>query len=59
MTTYINQLPIQTQEEIKAELITVFTELELSQDELTEAIENAMDSRLCDLSDTININKYL
>lgn len=50
-TMYINQLPNTIQEDILKELsILGFS---------TEDIDNAMNSRLCDLSDTININKYL
>ena len=50
-TLFINQLEESTQKAIEREL----TEMGFSQ----EDIENALDSRLCDLSDTININAYL
>lgn len=57
-TTFIQSLPISTQNEIKKDLqkalqgITLDTSIE-------EEIETAMGCRLCDLEDTININKYL
>jgi hypothetical protein len=50
-TTYINQLQQATQEEIKKELQSLNLD--------TQDIENALNSRLCDLEDTIDINKYL
>lgn len=50
-TMYICQLSKGVQESIEQELISLGLE--------KEDIENALDSRLCDLSDTININKYL
>jgi len=50
-TTYICQLPSSIQDTIKQELIN----LDLSH----EDIEDALSSRLCDLEDTININKYI
>lgn len=50
-TIYIALLPIEVQQEIKRELMNVHIE---GQD-----LENAMNSRLCDLEDTINIKKYI
>lgn len=50
-TMFIVQLPEKTQKEIEKEL------REMNLDE--EDIESAMNSRLADLSDTIDINKYL
>lgn len=50
-TTYIAQLPAEAQNGIKREL----EELGLNE----EDINNAMDSRLCDLEDTIDIKAYL
>lgn len=50
-TTFICQLSERTQKEIENELI----DLGLS----SEDVQNALDSRLCDLSDTIDIVKYL
>lgn len=50
-TTFICQLPIETQNAIEKEL----KELNLN----NEDIERGMSGRLCDLSDTINITKYL
>ena len=48
---YINQLSQTTQELIYLELI----QLDISKDD----IEMAMNSKLCDLSDTIDIQKYI
>lgn len=50
-TNYIHTLPASIQDDIKAELLTIG----LNQDN----IEIALNSRLSDLEDTININKYL
>jgi hypothetical protein len=50
-TQYVRTLPQETQESIEKDL--------KAQQLNKEDIEAAMDSRLCDLSDTININKYL
>ncbi|WP_165769060.1 hypothetical protein [Virgibacillus profundi] len=52
-TNYIFQLSEQTQKEITTELKQVF-----GKDD-NENIQLALDSRLCDLSDTIDIEKYL
>jgi SOS response regulatory protein OraA/RecX len=48
--TFIRTLNEEIQTEIKAELIQLGLD--------NEDIENALDSRLSDLADTININKY-
>lgn len=50
-TTFINQLPQATQDAIRNDL----QKKEIDHLNITLA----MDSRLCDLEDTININKYL
>ncbi|WP_217269600.1 hypothetical protein [Neobacillus endophyticus] len=49
-TMYIAQLPIEIQKEILKKL----NDLGLSKND----IKNAMDSRLCDLEDTIDITPY-
>lgn len=51
LTQYITQLPPETQQSILSDL----TKLNLT----PEDIDNAMNSRLCDLSDTIDISKYI
>jgi hypothetical protein len=48
---YIQTLP----EDIQAYILNELTKLNLSSDD----IDNAMNSRLCDLEDTINIYKLL
>lgn len=50
-TNYINTLSEEVQSQIKVDLQS----LELDNSD----IERAMNSRLCDLEDTIDINKYL
>lgn len=50
-TIYVNQISKEIQESVRQELV----DLNLS----TEDVNNAMDSRLCDLSDTIDIKKYI
>ncbi|MCA1021613.1 hypothetical protein [Halobacillus litoralis] len=57
-TMYVNQLNNETQEAIRQELHTNLIDI-LTGNELTEAINDAMDSRLSDLEDTININQYV
>lgn len=58
-TQFINQLPTNTRESIKSELVKALSQLDLSHSEYYEALDDALNSRLCDLSDTIDINKYL
>ena len=49
-TMFVAQLPIETQNAIERELRALGL--------TNEDIENGMNSRLCDLSDTIDISKY-
>ncbi|HDR7461842.1 TPA: hypothetical protein QCX54_000338 [Bacillus toyonensis] len=58
-TNYIFQLSKETQELILNDLKNELAKLGLNKEEFLEAIDNAMNSRLCDLEDTINVNKYL
>ena len=58
-TNYISQLSKETQELILNDLKNELAKLGLNKEEFLEAIDNAMNSRLCDLEDTINVNKYL
>ncbi|AKR34230.1 hypothetical protein P4K49_02420 [Bacillus cereus] len=58
-TSYIFQLSKETQELILNDLKNELAKLGLNKEEFLEAIDNAMNSRLCDLEDTINVNKYL
>ncbi|GLO66159.1 hypothetical protein [Oceanobacillus kimchii] len=55
---YINQLTTNQQEEIKNELTQSLLSIGLEGEELNEAIENGMDSKLNDVSELININNY-
>lgn len=56
---YIHQLPPNTQSHILSDLNASLSNLNLSPEELTEATEHVTNSRLIDLQDTIDINKYL
>ncbi|WP_312471222.1 hypothetical protein [Neobacillus sp.] len=58
-TKYICQLPDEIRENIYDEVQNALSKIGLSDSELVEAIEAAMNSRLCDLEDTIDISKYL
>jgi len=50
-TTFVHQLP----EAIHQSILSDLKSIKLSNEDLADA----MNSRLCDLEDTININKYL
>lgn len=56
---FVSQLSTEVQEAIQSDVINALNELQLDTEEQTEAIENAMNSRLSDLADLIDINKYL
>lgn len=55
---YVAELPQEVQDEIVKEATHVFNSLAYEVN-IDEEIENVLCSRLCDISDTININKYL
>lgn len=56
-TTWVWLLEETIQNEIKSDVANALMYIE-NQEERIEAIENAMDSRLCDLENTIDISKY-
>lgn len=59
-TKFIVQLDNQMQEQIKKDLKNFFKEeLNLSDEEMEEQLELAMNSRLVDLEDSIDINSYV
>lgn len=59
-TKFIVQLDNQIQEQIKKDLKTFFKEeLSLTDEEMEEQLELAMNSRLVDLEDSIDINSYV
>lgn len=59
-TIFVAQLPVETQDMIRKELRQVLLEEALlTSEELEELVQQGMDSRLCDLSDLIDIDKYL
>jgi len=55
---YVAQLPQSIQDEIVKEATEVFKSLAFKVD-IADEIENILCSRLCDISDTIDISKYL
>ncbi|EFU43871.1 hypothetical protein PVOR_01630 [Paenibacillus vortex V453] len=58
-TIYIAQLPQPIQEAIMTDVRSALMDIDLTVAEQEIALQDAMDSRLCDLSDTIDIEKYL
>ena len=58
-TTFIHQLPQQTQDAIRKDVETYLKSEGFSGQELQESLENAMNSRLADLEEGIDISKYL
>lgn len=58
-TTYICQLPQQTQDAIKNDVETHLISEGLNGQELQDAVQNALNGRLADLEETIDISKYL
>lgn len=60
MNTYINQLPQSTQDLIKKDIIKALISLDITEElDLQDNLYTAMDSRLVDLQDLININPYI
>ena len=58
-TTFVTMLPPDVQKSIRAALTTKMRSLGLSGAELKEAVNNAMGERLVNLSDGIDVRKYL
>lgn len=58
-TTFICQLPIKTQDAIKADVENYLKLEGFSGQKLQEALQNALDGRLTDLEENIDISKYL
>lgn len=56
---FVNQLPQFIQDQIEAELVNKFLDTDMNIKEIANEIDLAFNSCLCDLSDTIDINKYL
>ncbi len=56
---YISQLPQSTQQAIASDLTLTLSQLDLTPAEQTEALQDALNSRLSDLSDLIIIKKYI
>lgn len=58
-STFVPMLPDNVQASIKKALARKLSGMGLSRSEYREAMENGMNSRLVDLSETIDIKKYL
>lgn len=58
-TNYVSQLPIDVSNQIKKDLRKSLLELGYRDRLLDLLVNEAMDSRLCDLENTIDITKYL
>lgn len=58
-TTYICQLPQQTQDTIKKDIETYLISEGLNGQELQDAVQDALNGRLADIEGTIDISKYL
>jgi len=56
---YVNQLTDAEQAQVLNEVETALEGLGLEGTELDEAVEDAMNSKVNDLSDLIDINKYI
>lgn len=58
-TTFICKLSIATQEQIKNDITTFLKSEGYTNKEIIENVEIAMNGRLSDLEETIDIKKYL
>ena len=58
-TIYVCQLPQQTQDAIKNDIETYLISEGFSGQELKNAVQDALNGRLADLEETIDISKYL
>jgi len=56
---YVCQLSLEKQEKIREALTVAFQNEGMQEDKIVEKVQCGLDSRLCDLSDTISINEYL
>jgi hypothetical protein len=56
---FIHQLPTDIQDQIQQEITLSLSTHNLSPNELSNSIHTALHSRLSDLEDLINVNKYL
>lgn len=57
--TFVSQLPTEMQASIKKDIYKSLLVEPHEGDLIQDYLQDALDSRLCDLSDTIDINKYL
>lgn len=55
---HIAILPVAIREQVMHDIRAALTMLNMEENELAEAEEQAFNSRLCDLEDTIDLTKY-
>lgn len=55
---HIAMLPVAIREQVMQDIRAALTMLNMEENELVEVEERAINSRLCDLEDTIDLNKY-
>jgi len=55
---YVGLLPKEEQKAIRIALRQALLEMGLNKEELRQAVQDGMDSRVCDLADTIDIKKF-
>lgn len=58
-TMWIGLLPENVKSEIEKDLKGALESMELDTSEVEDALQDGMDSRLCDLSDALDIEKYI
>ncbi|EZH64296.1 hypothetical protein DH09_00775 (plasmid) [Bacillaceae bacterium JMAK1] len=56
---YVGQLSKKEQKAIRIALMEALLELGLREEELKQTVRDGMDSRVCDLADTINLKDIL
>ena len=55
---HIAMLPVAIREQVMQDIRAALTMLNMEENELVEVEKRAFNSRLCDLEDTIELNKY-
>lgn len=58
-TMFVCQLPSEIQKQITVDLVFKIASPSLNKLEIKALVSEALDSRLCDLTEIIDINKYL
>ena len=58
-TTHICRLTDKQQEIVKSKIVEFLKSEGYSESEMTDIVKNAMDGRLCDLEDNLNVNALI